>query len=131
MFINFNYFSNKIGANNFWGSSWFSEIKILYLPKYIVKKNEKIMGHYIGPSSLMGSFYIFVYNLYVNKFLATRNISKIRSFSYWTSSKILVIMICIHWLCKYDKNKIDSVYIVVTHFVFSKTQIFNEYNIAS
>ena len=45
--------------------------------------------------------------------------------------KILVIMICIHWLCKYDENKVDSVWIVVTHFVFSKTQIFNEYKIAT
>ena len=34
--------------------------------------------------------------------------------------KILVLMICIHWLCKYDEKKVDSVYIVVTHFVSQK-----------
>ena len=34
--------------------------------------------------------------------------------------KILGIMICIHWLCKYEETEVDSVYIVVTHFFSQK-----------
>ena len=37
--------------------------------------------------------------------------------------KILVIMICIHWLCKYDETEVNSVYIVVTHFVSQKHKV--------
>ena len=46
--------------------------------------------------------------------------SKYAVFNIGLVQKILVIMICIHWLCKYEKTEVNSVWIVVTHFFFQK-----------
>ena len=36
---------------------------------------------------------------------------------------ILVVMIYIHWFCKYNETEVDSVSIVVTHFVSQKHKV--------
>ena len=56
----------------------------------------------------------------MKKFLASRNILKYAVFHIGPVQKILVIMICIHWHCKYDETEVDSFNIVVTHFVSQK-----------
>ena len=56
----------------------------------------------------------------LRNFLCRETYSKYAVFHIGPVQKILVIMICIHWLYKYKKTKVDSVYIVVTHFVSQK-----------
>ena len=49
-----------------------------------------------------------------------KHIQNIQLFHVGPVQKIIVIMICIRWLCKYDETEVDSVYIVITHFVSQK-----------
>ena len=37
--------------------------------------------------------------------------------------KILVIMICISWFCKYNETEVDSIWIFVTHFASQKHKV--------
>ena len=45
----------------------------------------------------------------LRNFLCHKTYPKHAVFRIGPVPKILVIMICIHWLCKYDETKVDSV----------------------
>ena len=81
----------------------------------------KIMVQNRDVFSSKGTFHFFVLNWKLGKMLClNKHASFMLVFQIGPLQKILIIIVCCCWIQTYSQTSVQSVYIIITYFVFNE-----------